>query len=210
MKIKLQIKKEDFKNKLGIKDGISPNPLPIVLEAKKMAVEEIRSLNPVFVPETSEMVRDKLETLKDNDRLDKSAIKGIDKLEENIKSARNVKIVGGGARGFQLYVDGAKKGAVNYVNLIAGTGVALSYNQASGRNDITISATPSPVSILTPTGTVDGSNQTFVFSSAPQIIIVDGRPMQQTSSNGETNWTGTTTIVLALAPNSDIYGLGIS
>lgn len=55
-------------------------------------------------------------------------------------------------------------------------------------------------------GTVDGSNATFVFATAPSVIVVDqGRAMQKTSSDGTVNWTGTTTVVLTIAPVSDIY-----
>lgn len=60
---------------------------------------------------------------------------------------------------------------------------------------------------LTATGTVDGSNTIFTFSSAPSIIVVDqGKAMQKTSSDGTVNWTGTTTITLTVAPVFDIYG----
>lgn len=55
-------------------------------------------------------------------------------------------------------------------------------------------------------GTVDGVNQTFVWASAPNVIVVDqGRPMQKTSSDGTANWTGTTTTVLTIAPTFDIF-----
>ncbi len=64
------------------------------------------------------------------------------------------------------------------------------------------------MTVLTPTGTVNGTNTIFVFSSAPSIIVVDqGRQMQKVSSDGTVNWTGTTTIVLAIAPNYDIYAI---
>jgi hypothetical protein len=55
-------------------------------------------------------------------------------------------------------------------------------------------------------GPVDGSNKTFIWATAPNVIVVDqGRAMQQTSSDGTVNWTGTTTTVLTNAPNNDIY-----
>lgn len=62
-------------------------------------------------------------------------------------------------------------------------------------------------SILSATGSVNGSNKVFVFSRAPSMIVVDqGRPMQKVSSDGTVNWTGTTTVTLDVAPNSDIFG----
>ncbi len=117
---------------------------------------------------------------------------------------------GGGAKGFMLYVDGAKKLlTANTLNLIAGTGVTLAYNYSQGRNDITISASGGAGGggILAATGTVDGSNAVFSFASAPAQVIIDGVPKQKTQSDGTVNWTGTTTITLALAPNFDIYGI---
>lgn len=59
-------------------------------------------------------------------------------------------------------------------------------------------------------GAVDGSNQTFIWASAPKAIVVDqGRTMQKIN-NGDSfvNWTGTTTTVLTIAPNSDIFAIG--
>lgn len=62
--------------------------------------------------------------------------------------------------------------------------------------------------VVTPTGAVNGINATFVFTVAPVLISVDnGRLMQKVSSDGTVNWTGTTTVTLAIAPNSDIFGL---
>lgn len=58
-----------------------------------------------------------------------------------------------------------------------------------------------------PTGTVNGSNQIFVFTTAPDAVSVDGVTKQKTSSDGTSNWTGTTTITLTVAPNFDIFGI---
>lgn len=60
--------------------------------------------------------------------------------------------------------------------------------------------------ILAATGTVNGVNTSFTFSSAPNVIVVDGRPLQKTQSDGGVNWTGTTSVTLSVAPNFDIYG----
>ncbi len=57
------------------------------------------------------------------------------------------------------------------------------------------------------TGTVNGSNTVFSFSTAPSSVSVDFVPLQKTSKDGTVNWTGTTTITLTVAPNFDIFGL---
>lgn len=63
------------------------------------------------------------------------------------------------------------------------------------------------VQVQAATGTVDGSNTTFTFTTEPNIIVVDNRTLRKTSSDGTENWTGTTTVVLAIAPNYDIFSI---
>lgn len=58
-----------------------------------------------------------------------------------------------------------------------------------------------------PTGVVNGINQTFVFTIAPSVISVDSNTFQKVSSNGNVNWTGTTSVVLTVAPNADVFGI---
>ncbi len=127
-------------------------------------------------PDTAEQVRDKLETLKDDDRLDKSAVKGIEQIEERVNQIEIRPARVGGAKGIGLYVDGAKKLlTAQQINLVAGSGITLSYAHANGRNDITITATGT--ASLTPiavTGDIDDSNTSFTAASAPSIVIVNG------------------------------------
>lgn len=162
---------------------------------------------PAGSPDTAEQLRDKLETLEKDDRLDKSAIKGMDELEKNFDTKLSSIPRGGGARGFQLYVGGAKKGIANYLNLIAGSGVALTYSAAYGRNDLTISASGAALSILTATGTVDNSNKAFTFLSKPNVVIVNGASYQE--NNGWSWNSGSLTATLDYAPGTggNIYGI---
>lgn len=97
-------------------------------------------------------------------------------------------------------------------NLIAGSGVTITAvdNNTSNRVDITLTATGGGGSgFQEPTsGAVDGSNTVFTFATAPNVISVDqGRVMQAMSTDGTINWTGTTTITLTIAPNSDIFAI---
>lgn len=70
------------------------------------------------------------------------------------------------------------------------------------------SAPTAGFTVLIPTaGLVNGTNQTFMFSSAPSVIVLDnGNAMNKVSSDGTVNWTGTTTVVLNQAPNFNIFG----
>jgi len=149
-------------------------------------------------------VRDKLETLNGDDRLDKSAIRGLEELEKKIDSKPSG--VRGGARGVMLYVDGTKQGQAQMINLIPGTGVSLTYSRASGRNDITINASAAALAILTATGDVDGVNTVYTFASAPQIVVVNG--ISYRNGHGVTIVTTTATLDFAPVSGSDVYGVG--
>lgn len=55
-------------------------------------------------------------------------------------------------------------------------------------------------------GAVNGTNNSFTWATAPNVLVVDnGRAMRSTSADGTVNWTGTTTTVLTIAPNNDIF-----
>jgi hypothetical protein len=154
-------------------------------------------------PDTPEQVRDKLEKLSGDERIDASAIKGLEK-GANITDKR-ISLIGGG-RGVYLYVDGVKKGNIKTLNLIPGTGVALTYALSYGRNDITISSSSTALGILTATGTVNGSNAAFTFVSKPNFVISDGASYRE---NKGWTWTGATlTVTMDIAPSYDIYALG--
>jgi len=58
-----------------------------------------------------------------------------------------------------------------------------------------------------PTGVVNGSNRTYVYATAPNAVVVDGTTLQQTEQGGQINWTGTTTIILAVAPNFSTFSV---
>jgi hypothetical protein len=97
----------------------------------------------VAVKDTPQETRNKLASLNGDERLDKSAIKGLDELEKYL-SERIAQIRGGisgVARGVQLYISGIKKGLANTLNLKAGTNVTITHSYANGQNDVTISAT---------------------------------------------------------------------
>lgn len=64
-----------------------------------------------------------------------------------------------------------------------------------------------PLGFQTATGTVNGTNAIFTFSTAPNAIVVDGISFRKVASDGTVNWTGTTVITLSVAPISDIYSV---
>lgn len=151
------------------------------VESEKIVEQVLAKIPPIeippipkIIPETPEETRDKLESLEGEERLDKSAIKGLEEIYEAIKVGKKGVQLIGGARGIQLYINGTKKGLVQALNLIPGTNMTITYLAAFGRNDITFDASGGGISVETPTGTVNGSNVTFTVSNAPSYIVVDG------------------------------------
>jgi hypothetical protein len=138
------------------------------------------------------------------------AVEGLPELQTKVKQIELRPTGGrGGAKGIGLYVDGSKKLlTAQTLNLVAGTGISLSYAYASGRNDITISASASggSMSVLAATGTVDDSNKVFTFASAPTLVVVNGNAYR--NGHGVTISGTTATLDDAVGAGGDIYGLG--
>jgi hypothetical protein len=86
----------------------------------------------------------------------------------------------------------------------AGTGISISYD---GNGAPVINVTAVSVGYQRPTGTVDGSNKIFVFAVAPNAICSDGVIIEKSQIDGTVNWTGTTTITMAIAPNFNIFSI---
>lgn len=89
-----------------------------------------------------------------------------------------------------------------------GSGIASVARSKDGVVTVTVNGGGTgSFSVMVPTGTVNGTNFTFVFSSAPQVIVLDnGTVMNKTNSDTTVNWTGTTTVTLKQAPNFNIFG----
>lgn len=184
------------------------------LEAKwSTVVSEIQSridnIRP-YIPQAVE-IRDLLETLEGDERLDKKYIKGFEKLEEEIKRLKSSptrevnKVIGAGT--VEIYSGNTRVGSSQRLKFVGATVT----NEPDGSVKVTVSGSSgggtTPVTTLDATGTVDGVNQSFTFAVAPSVIVVDGgRSMRQLSKDGNINWTGTTNVTLQIAPNSDIFG----
>lgn len=154
-------------------------------------------------PDTPIQVRDKLESLAGNQRLDASAVKGLEDLFK--AEPKGIERWIGGRAGIQVYIEGVKVGLVQYLNLLAGTGITLGYVNKNGVLTLTISssggsggtwylgeqitlqgdgvtftlahAPTAKLEVLLDrqpqimgvdiSGTIDGTNKTFAFTSAP-------------------------------------------
>lgn len=176
-----------------------------VIKEQPIVTNEIKEIAKY---ETGEQIIEKI----NNDEISKIKKEKVEGLDDEFNAVRDtISNIprGGGARGIQLYVDGGKKGMVNMINLIPGSGVTLNYSSAYGRNDITISASGGSFAILTATGTIDDSNLDFTFISKPAIIVVNGASYIE-----NVGWTwnsGTLTATLLTPPvgvGGNLYGIG--
>ena len=105
----------------------------------------------------------------------------------------------------QLIIGNGSTGGTSIATLVQGSGITIT----NGHGTVTIAASVSGSGFQTPTsGTINGTNKVFVWTTAPNAISVDnGRIIQATSSDGTINWTGTTTTTLTIAPNNDLFSI---
>lgn len=156
-------------------------------------------------PDTPDQIVDKInqaEVL-----INKEQINGLTDFEKKIaeQGTGGVRAIWGRS-GIQLIVDGRKKGLVNYINFVPGSGIAITHNTRQGRNDITISATGSAsLSPIAVTGTIDDSNTSFTAASAPNLVIVNGAAYR--SGKGATISGTAITLDNPVGTGGDIYAL---
>lgn len=173
-------------------------PSKIDLTEIYSAIESLKAgINsfPTELTINNEAIRDGLELLQGDERLDKSAIKGLDELIDDLRS-----IAGKGqpqAVGVRLlrYLSD-----VNIEGITDGQGIA--WDTATNRFiPVTLGSGGGSVTVTTPTGSVNGSNTSFTSAVVAKWIDTDtGRyyPNFGYTRSG-------TTYTLDLAPNNYIY-----
>lgn len=179
---------------------------------KNMLREELFALIPTIeqiendLPKLGTQIRDALELLQGDERLDISAIKGWEKLRDDIaaaqKSGKPVTFVGG-ARGIYVYIGGVKKGIMNTMNFAPGTGMSIAYSKINGLDTLTFNATgggTGGITVETPAGNVDGNNTQFTPTSQPQWVVSDGTTYYEGAGY---TWDGTH-INMVIPPSSFI------
>jgi hypothetical protein len=123
------------------------------LSSIDIEIARLRNAMPAAVDEAG--IRRQLDDLS-------SSLAGLQRDMVKLKDARSPgpRLFGAGVRGFQLLVDGLKKGQVNYFNLVAGEGVTLTHNTAAGRNDVIVNASG---------GTGSGGASVLALVAAPIV-----------------------------------------
>lgn len=139
-------------------------------------------------------VNDVIEIIKKDKKLGVEHIDGLKLLIENLN--RQISNVGTGWK---------MRGGGDVVR--AGSNVTITVN-SDGTKTIGASGTGGSGYQAPTSGVVDGSNAVFVWATAPNAIVVDGVIKRKLQSDGiTTNWSGTTTTTLTVAPNFDVYGI---
>lgn len=169
----------------GIPGKEGKTPLPGELKAlieplipQVVAIDEIALANSIQadieskLPALGKAVRDALELLNGDDRLDITALRGIEELKNLIDGAVQKAGVksGWGAHPLTIQQSGTTKAKV--ARVINFTGATVSIN-ASGVITVAITG-GTGYTKETPTGTINGSNKTFTVTSTPVYIVVDG------------------------------------
>jgi hypothetical protein len=104
----------------------------------------------------------------------------------------------------RLLVSGA--GGTGVTQIIAGTNITISPVGGTGAVTINASGGGGSSGFQTPSGALNQG--VFTFATAPNAIVVDSTPLQKTQQDGNSNWTGTTTITLTGAfPTFSIFGI---
>lgn len=196
----------------SLEDGESPLIADIVPEViKELNLPEQKEV----ILDGAEQIRDKLETLTEDERLDATAIKGLEEKMSKHLPVQRTGLFGGNARGFQLYVGSTKKGLAQYINLVAGSNMTITDSVVNGLHTITfVSTGGSGFTKLTATETPNGTTKVFTFSAAsaqPSFLVVDGAWMQAVTALGTVNWTwvggATKQATLTIPANDDIYAI---
>jgi hypothetical protein len=147
------------------KNGVTPNLNQVALEASTMALESLRPLIPTVesieldIPKLGEPIRDALELLQGDERLDKSAIKGLqEELDRILKIAESkTQIIGGG---------GVGKQNVYYYDLSSQlNGVLKTFSMPAFARILDVKLSSAPVLRPTVDWTSDANAYTITFTS---------------------------------------------
>jgi hypothetical protein len=207
LNIKVDIKAEELRKKLNIKNGVDGKDGKdgkdavvdvenIALEASTIALEKIKPSIPTIeqieldIPKLGQPIRDSLELLQGNERLNIDAIKGLEDYDEISKLARQPKEVK------NYYSGGGSSGGIQSV--VAGTNVSV--DSTDPQNPIVSSlsdrykTTSTTSHTIVPTGTLS-----FTVDAGLAYTILQDVSIVYDASNhmhGQVNsYSGTTLVV---------------
>jgi hypothetical protein len=160
-------------------------------------------LPPPAAPLIGDDFRNHLEALQGNDRLDKSAIRGLDELEKQVK---NNTLVIGNAPGTGLANSSGNIGRFQYLKFPGATITTLD-------DTATVTVGGGGFTALQSTETPDGNTTVFTFLAAtaqPSYVRSDNVLLKATSKSGTVNWTwnaGAKQATLTVPPTDDVEAI---
>lgn len=183
------------------KDGRTPS--------KEELVELFTPLIPKYKEVSLDTPKEVVEKINKSrgEKIKRSRVEGLDEVESIARtSQRQVQnfISLGGNRQTKLQLNGVMVATgADTLNFVGGTlvptgdGTTVTYTPSSSGGG----GFQAPLS-----GGLTGTN---TWTTAPNVIVVDGgRAMQKVSTDGTVNWTGTTTTILIINPNFDVFAIG--
>lgn len=200
------------------------------LPSEKDFLKLIKPLIPAPIegsPDTGKEIVEKINKTK-GEKIKRSRVEGLDEVEGIARtSQRQVQnfLSLGGSRQTAIKVSGTLLGTgINTINFVGATGAKIGdgsevnvttsgggtgqVNSIVAGTGISVNSTDPANPIVSATGTATGYQAplsggltgTNTWTTAPNVIVVDGVPRQKTQTDGTVNWSGTTTTVLTGAP----------
>lgn len=188
------------------------NKEAIVKDASSVVIKEVIKLFPD--KDTADEIIDKIQSVKKAwipiDAIDGDFNTRVSRPANNFYNKRIDDLIDVDLSGLTVtngkYVLGSGSGG-GVSSIVAGTNITIS--PTNGLGAVTINSTGGGSGYQVATGTVNGSNTSFTFASAPNVIVADFVIMRNTETvSGTTNWSGTTSVTMAVAPTDHIYAIG--
>lgn len=166
--------------------------------------EAILSKLQLNLPALGAALRDGLELLQEDDRLDVASIRGLDeKLAAHAKTVLGALGPGGGTS-FSLLQSGTQKVQQPLALDFKGTGAPTITMGQNGMAHLDFPGGGGTLTELTATGTINSSNTAFTFTSKPIYVLIDGTKYKE---NAGWTWnSGSLTATTTKAPDFSIWG----
>ncbi len=172
--LELVLDKNEFKQKLDIKDGAKGQKGDKGKDADETVIVQdvIKSLTPLIPKEeTVDTIVEKLNSVEEI--IEPTSIIGFEKTINDLKSTNKTVHVGGGGGGIQLQINNIKKGLARFVNLIAGTNITITDNLVNGLHEITIDASGGGSAITSINTDTTAAQTLTVGTTGTDFAIVD-------------------------------------
>lgn len=169
------------------RDGLDGKDADVdIEEISTMVLADVMSQLPEATEITPEETRDKLELLKDDERLDAKAIKNIKNYDDEIATLQNrtqllVQLTSGSSSGGSgtggghvIQDEGSSLTQRTKLNFV-GAGVTVTDDAGNDATKVTITGGGAgTTTVETPTGTVNSTNTAFTVTNEPLWVVSDG------------------------------------